>query len=99
MSTILDFVWAVFHPSFWPIGNSYSEEWDKKMNELMKTEVFKKVEWGVWSLGNMHIRVSDYPYSFGTGVGVLERVRPSRRTVKKLHEHLVRSCVREGDLG
>jgi hypothetical protein len=72
----------------------YSEEWDKTLNELLKTEepilgepnTIDNQYYIMW-LGNVQIWIQNYPYGFGKKYVFGSKnvdVRPSKITIHKL---------------
>lgn len=81
------------HPSYWIMNHSYSkilDEWfndnlDKgvKFEDINGVYVIKFAGQGIW--------VANHPYaSFTLNSGSFERMRPSRMTIIRLHDQLMK---------
>ncbi len=71
---------------------SYSAEWDAKLNKLLDTHSFTKIDKYRASLGDTRVWIANHPYaSFlpcveGRGDwGVAIEIRPSRATIARAH--------------
>lgn len=85
MKPVLDFIWALFHPSFWFMKNPYSKALDKRLNRAlenklpMETSKFKNDV----KFDNLTLGVYNFPYSYMQ----TSTFRPARRTIKKLFNY------------
>lgn len=80
-------------PGCWLRVGNYSQEWDDKLNELMKREKFKPIDKYTVRLGNLEIWIGNHPYaSFELeNCGVL----PRRSTAILAHEKMIKDLVEE----
>lgn len=97
----IDFSWIpdffiriklIFNPRYWSMNESYSPQWDKKLRDLMKEHTFRDLGNTGCSavLGNEEIWVANHPYaSFTNGFNKSEG-RPSRLTIYKAYEKLIK---------
>ena len=91
---LYDWLWSIFHPSFWIMNDKYSKEWDQRLNQLMSEHKFIYKDVYTAKLGPYIIWTSNYPYAaFHPYEPKQMRIRPSRRTIKrawgKLQEDLL----------
>lgn len=88
MTHLYDFIWVLFHPSFWLVQDAYNEGWDKALNEAIdnKAIVTKQGDCRV-VLEGLEIWVANYPYAYGTNT--VAGIRPSRRTINKLANYII----------
>jgi hypothetical protein len=70
ISTFIQNLQFIFKPRYWIMLGKYDSVWDAKLNELVKDHSFKS-EAGKYSdsicyvsLGDVHMWVGNYPYSF-----------------------------------
>ena len=101
----IDFSWIpdffiriklIFNPRYWGMNESYSPQWDKKLRYLMKEHTFRDLGNTGCSavLGNEEIWVANHPYaSFTNGFNKSEG-RPSRLTIYKAYEKLIKDMER-----
>lgn len=84
-------------PECWTQIHQYSEEWDRKLNELMATERFRS-DGSMFTvqLGTFRVWVSNHPYaSMGPYYRGLIWCRPRRITVLRAHDKMVRDLIEE----
>ena len=89
------YFWKVLlTPGCWLQNYPYSKEWDKILTDLMKYYSFKlDFDCHTAVLGDRTIWISNHPYaSFTSYYGL--RVRPSRRTIFKAREALLRDIFK-----
>ena len=79
-----DFIFAVFHPTYWLMNNSYDRAFDQFLRELMSTTKFKAKNAHCVQLGPMDLWVANHPYgSFVVYTnGRAHNYRASRRTIQ-----------------
>lgn len=90
--SIKRFLFGLFHPSFWIMNYQYSEAWDAKLNDLMKSEKFIPISSCTAKLGKLTLWVSNYPYACMT-VDNKWDLRPSRLTIKRAYDKYIRECI------
>lgn len=80
-------------PSCWPQNESYSTFWNAKLNMLLDTEEFTDITQHTAKLGNTTVWIANHPYASFTPRNSICSfpVRPSRRTILKAHDKLMRS--------
>lgn len=84
---------VLFTPRCWIQSGKYSAEWDKALNNLMTTDNFDWYCERRASIGGVHIWVDNHPYaSFTIQLKGVE-VRPSRRTVLKAYDKLIKDTL------
>lgn len=76
----------------------YSEEWDKKLNELMETKKFQFIDRFTAKLGNFEIWVSNHPYgSFAPYFKGNCDMLPKRSTALLAHKKMVKDVCEQLD--
>lgn len=84
----------IFRPHFWFMQKSYSEVWDKKLNELMNKHTFNRNTRRTVKLKSFEIWTSNYPYSsfhpYNQGI---PEWRPSRYTIWKAKQKLEKDLI------
>jgi len=73
------------------MNNKYSEAWDKKLKELLKTEDFKNINHYNADLWGFIIWITNHPYASFTYRGL----RPSRFTIMEAKKKLDRDIVKQ----
>lgn len=102
MNKFLDFLWVLVNPRFWLItgGDTYCERYDRSLNELLDagTQFLVLSEYEA-DFGSYRLWIANYPYACFTSkiehtlvngriLGV--KVRPSRKTIKRMRDALVK---------
>src|SRR5690625_4096875 len=94
MKKLLKNIKYLFKPKFWVMSHPYSREWDIKLNELLDKENNVRVINECWAdVGGMKVWICSYPYGFGTPKQL--EVRPSRATIERLQEEVIRAVMKE----
>ena len=83
MNDFMYWIRVLINPAFWLMNDPYSEQWDRRFNELAKAHKFKpgKTHHTAY-LGDQEIWVANYPYAAFKPF-VDRSVRPSRVTIFK----------------
>lgn len=77
-------------PSCWLQNNSYSRQWDRRLNELMAKHKFVRVSKHTARLGDLLIWVANHPYASFSPYGEHEQdIRPRRVTIFRAHDKLM----------
>lgn len=94
----------VVRPDFWFMQISYSEHWDKVLNNLMdnvkpKLNKPNSLDGEIYTINfeNVEVWVRNYPYSYGypyVSKNEAIRVRPSRLTIKRLKKFVDAEIVK-----
>jgi len=90
----------LFKPMFWGMNESYSTEWDKKLNDMMSKYDFTDIENCTAKLNGMEIWITNYPYStfmpYERNSGNRKhKYRPSRLTIKRAMEKLEKDMYKQ----
>src|SRR5699024_2881316 len=95
MKKILKNIKYLFKPKFWRMEYPYSRQGDIKLNEMLDKEnnvrVINKFRAVV---GGIKVWIANYPYAYGTPD--LFEIRPSRATIERLQEEVIRAVIEEG---
>ena len=85
LKRVIDYVWAIFHPTSWIRVHEYSSFWDKELCRLMENQNFVRINTFNAKIGNISVWTRNYPYgSFSVEdgpFGMLTNTLPARRTV------------------
>lgn len=85
----------LFKPNFWVMVEPYSRQWDIKLNEMLDKENSVRVVSEFWvDVGGIKVWIGNYPYGYGNPE--LIGVRPSRATIERLREAVIKSVIEEG---
>lgn len=81
----------LFMPSYWIMNLSYSNVWDKKLNELLDKYEFTDIDKFTAKLGNYEIWVANHPYnSFVPYDDLINgKYRASRLTILRARKKLI----------
>ena len=87
-----DFIFAVFHPTYWVMSTSYDRGFDQFLRELMNSNKFEPKSAHSVVLGPMELWVANHPYSsFVIYVnGRAFNYRASRRTIQLAQTTMLR---------
>jgi hypothetical protein len=85
---------VLFSPSYWMVNNTYSEAWDKKLNELLDKYEFEDTDSYTTTLGGVELWIANHPFSSFHPYGKHRLdVRPKRTTLirawKKFEAHQI----------
>lgn len=87
----MSYFWESLKPSYWVQLKPFSGAWDKRLNDLMDSEMFTKCDQYTAELGGVEIWIANHPYSSFTpyqSTGLPE-VRPRRRTIARAYDKLM----------
>lgn len=88
---IKDFLFTLFHPSYWIMNEEYSKEWDDYFNNLMKKHSFVYHDKYYSKIGNNFVWIANHPYASFTPE-TNSAIRPSRRTIYKAYKKYNKDC-------
>jgi hypothetical protein len=83
---IKDFFRVLFTPSCWIQFDTYSKDWDILLNELMQKHDFVPMNEHTACINGIKVWISNHPYGSFEVLGV----RPSRITILKAHDKLIK---------
>jgi len=85
-------IYFIINPKWWIMVNKYDKDWDKKINELLDKHKFEAPEYDnglSYKLGNHHIWLGSYPFSYGLQNRAYHvGDRPSRYTIWKIRKRV-----------
>lgn len=86
----------IFKPSYWIMNYSYSREWDKTLNQLIDDNYyFDEITGCTASIKGHIVWITNHPYaSFRIYCPDID-VRPSRLTIERAHNHLIKSIIKQ----
>ncbi len=91
---IKDLVFTLTHPNYWLMNYSYSKIIDDTLNHLMNYYNFEDITKFYATIGGVQFWISNYPYAAFTVKGSsTTKVRPSRRTIRKARDKLLRDFL------
>ncbi len=73
----------IFMPHYWIMNDSYCEDWDKKLNELLDKYEFTKIDSYSAYLGENRIWIANRPYATLCPYIGKDDFRASRLTIKR----------------
>jgi len=90
MKKLLKNIKYLFKPKFWTMLYPYSRSWDIKLNEMLDRENSVEVVSEFWArVGGIDVWIGNYPYAYGNP-RILD-IRPSRATIERLQEEVIRA--------
>ena len=84
--TIKDYLTIILKPCHWLCINTYSQEWDEKLNILIKNNKFENIGEYRATIGGYNVWVANHPY----GSMCFNGFRPKRITVLRAHRKMGR---------
>lgn len=98
-SNLKDFFRYLFRPKFWDMMLPYSHNWDMQLRFLLDNAKECKIYFNpisnsylTMTINDTEIWIGNYPYSYGWNRSEHwsreTRVRPSRRTIERLHKFI-----------
>ena len=101
MKKIIQWLFILFHPSFWIMNYPFDKAWDRKFIKLMSDYKFTDINYYYAKLGNMRLGIQNYPYASFTLYDEKENnpfkkrltVRPSRWTIYQARQKLRRDWL------
>lgn len=85
-NNIYYWLYILFSPSYWIQIHTYSKQYDKKLNELLKKYDFEDSCNYYSKLGKLEVWIKNHPYG-SYSIKVDGRfLRPSRMTIAKAHK-------------
>ncbi len=105
MNTILEDLWnwlagltrVLCTPTCWLQNSTYSAEWDRKLNQLMKGHRFKTLDAHRARLGPVVVWIANHPYASFTPENRHVEIRPRRITILRAYDKLVRDTFEDED--
>ena len=95
MKKLLKNIKYLFKPEFWRMEYPYSRKWDIMLNEMLdKEDNIKIISECTARVGGIDVWICNYPY--GYGIPRILDVRPSRATIERLQEEIIRTSIKEG---
>jgi len=93
-TTCVVVVWLVFISSSHRLY-PYSAEWDKKLNELMDSHKFVRVDDFTVMIGDVEVWIENKPYADFKPYNPHLNVSPSRKTLRRARARLVQDQLEE----
>ena len=95
MKKLLKNIKYLFKPKFWGMEYPYSRPWDFMLNEMLNEEDnVKIVSEFTARVGGVDVWIGNYPYAYGNPKPL--SIRPSRATIERLQEEVIRAVMKEG---
>lgn len=91
--SIKDIVFIATHPRYWLMNYPYNKIWDNKINSLLETEELEIIDCYEAKLGCLRLWTANHPYAQFTPYWSGIKVRPSRITIKKLNDVLMKKLT------
>ena len=90
--------WVLTSPDYWHQIYPYNEEWDRKLNELLDTEKFIRIDGYTAKLGEQQVWIANHPYASmrpygnktikGRRTYGSQNIRPKRETIARAYRKL-----------
>ena len=109
MKKIIQWLFILFHPSFWILNNPYDKIWDREFMKLMSDYKFTDIDYYYATLGDKRLWIRNYPYAsfvytyYDKDINPFRKaceVRPSRWTIYQARQKLMKDWLKSnGEVG
>ena len=86
-----DFLYFLFHPSWWRMNYPYSRQWDEKLNAALDSGSFYDYTTYTIKIKELTLWVGNFPYA--CFCPYRHNIRPSRKTIRRAYNKLIKEAI------